>query len=61
MKKEMDETDNSSVFRIAYKRVITGKQGGCDFCPWHRWENAYRHSKHGHRKLNKIPKLKRNS
>lgn len=57
-KKEMDETTNSTVYRRRYKQVITRIQGGCSFCPWHRWENVYKRAKRGHRKLNKIRRLK---
>lgn len=57
-KSEMDETDHSRVFRIRYKQVITKIQGGCSFCPWHRWENAGRKPRRGHSKLNKLRRRK---
>ena len=54
MKKEMNETDNRTVYRRCYKWVVTEKIGRCSFCQWHRGENASRKPKFGHRKLNKI-------
>lgn len=57
-KEELDQTTNSTVYRRRYKQVITRMKGGCSFCPWHRWENAGRPAKRGHRKLNKIRRRK---
>jgi len=52
--REMDETENRTVYRRCYKEVVTSKNGGCSFCRWHRNENAPRKPWHGHRKLNKV-------
>ena len=57
MKKEMEETDNRTVYARYYKEVVQNKAGRCSFCRWHRGENASRMPKHGHRKLNKVRRI----
>jgi hypothetical protein len=39
-KRTYDTTDNRSVLKKAYKSLLAQTEGICNFCPYHRGENA---------------------
>ena len=41
-KKQMDETENSSVYKKSRKRHVCIETGKCSICPMHSGENAKR-------------------
>ena len=49
-----DDNINNRVASIQRKQELArSREINCVYCPYHRNENASRHPKHGHRKLNK--------
>lgn len=41
-KKQMDETENSTIYKRTRKRHICKQDGRCDFCGYHSGENDKR-------------------
>ncbi len=52
-KKIMETTTNRRVYNIARKKYISGKNGDCSFCKYHRGEN-YDGKQYGGRKDGRI-------
>lgn len=46
-KKEMEETENSTVYKRARKQHVCDKDKRCTFCQEHGGENKSRYGKHG--------------
>jgi hypothetical protein len=45
LKELYDATDNRGLLNKAYKLLITRKERICNYCPYHRGENAFRKRK----------------